>query len=100
MRKTFDSKFKARVALEAIRELKTIAEIANQYQVHPNQVSIWKRDALNRLPELFQDGRKKHKNQEPEITREDIFQEVGVLKVENEFLKKKYRQLYGEHVIL
>ncbi len=43
MRRTFDSKFKARVALEAIKEEKTIAEIANQYEVHPNQVSSWKK---------------------------------------------------------
>ena len=96
MRRTFDSKFKARVALEAIKEEKTIAEIANQYQVHPNQVSAWKKEALTKMPDLFQDGRKKQKSKEPDITRGDIFKEVGVLKVENEFLKKKYRQLYGE----
>ena len=96
MRRTFDSKFKARVALEAIKEEKTIADIANQYEVHPNQVSAWKREALSKMPDLFQDGRKKQKSKKPNITRDDIFKEVGVLKVENEFLKKKYRQLYGE----
>ena len=96
MRRSFDSKFKARVALEAIKEEKTIADIANQYEVHPNQVSAWKREALSKLPDLFQDGRKKQKSKAPDITRDDIFKEVGVLKVENEFLKKKYRQLYGE----
>jgi transposase-like protein len=96
MRRTFDSKFKARVALEAIKEEKTIADIANQYEVHPNQVSAWKREALSKMPDLFQDGRKKQKSKKPDITRDDIFKEVGVLKVENEFLKKKYRQLYGE----
>jgi len=96
MRRSFDSKFKARVAIEAIKEEKTIAEIANQYQVYPNQVSTWKKEALSKIPDLFQDGRKKQKNKEPDISRDDIFKEVGVLKVENEFLKKKYRQLYGE----
>ncbi|HDZ10593.1 MAG TPA: hypothetical protein ENH53_00130 [Bacteroidetes bacterium] len=96
MRRTFDSKFKARVALEAIKEEKTIAEIANHYEVHPNQVSSWKKEALTKMPDLFQDGRKKQKSNEPEISRDDIFKEVGVLRVENEFLKKKYRQLYGD----
>ena len=88
MRRTFDSKFKARVALEAIKEEKAIAEIANQYEVHPNQVSAWKKEALKNMPNLFQDRRKNKKSREPDITRDDIFKEVGILKVENEFLKK------------
>ena len=88
MRRSFDSKFKARVALEAIKEEKPIADIANQYEVHPNQVSAWKREALSKMPDLFQDVRKKQKAKEPDVTSDDIFKEVGVLKVENEFLKK------------
>ena len=100
MRRSFDSKFKARVALEAIREDKTTAEIANHYEVHPNQVNTWKKEAMTKLPDLFQDGRKNQKSKEPNISRDDIFKEVGVLKVENEFLKKKYKQLYGRDAII
>ena len=95
MRRTFDGNFKARVALEALREEKSVAEIAGVYEVHPNQVSAWKREALNRLPDLFVDGRRKSKSSKPEITRDDILKEVGQLKVENEFLKKKYARLCG-----
>ena len=91
-----DSKLKAHVAIEAIKEGKTISEIAKPYQVHPNELSTWKKEALRKTPYLFHDGCKKHKSKEPDISRDDIFKEVGVLKVENEFLKKKYRQLYGE----
>ena len=96
MRRTFDSKFKACVALAAIKEEQSIAEIAGKYEVHPNQVRSWKKEALSKMSDLFQDGRKKKKVKEFDITRDDIFKEVGMLKVENEFLKKKYRQLYGE----
>jgi len=99
MRKTFDGKFKSAVALEALREDKALAEIAVKYQVHPNQISNWKKEALEKLPELFQDGRRKRKSDEPVITRDDLLREIGQLKVENEFLKKKHRQLFGEVVI-
>ena len=99
MRKTFDGKFKSVVALEALREDKALAEIAVKYQVHPNQISNWKKEALEKLPELFQDGRRKRKSDEPVITRDDLLREIGQLKVENEFLKKKHRQLFGEVVI-
>ena len=95
MRRTFDSKFKARVALEAIKNEKTIAEIANQYEVHPNQVSQWKKQALEGFQQIFADGRRKQSKEKHEITRDDLLKEIGQLKVENAFLQKKYNQIFG-----
>ncbi len=98
MRKTFDGAFKAKVSLEAIQENSTIAEIASKYEVHPNQVGLWKKEARNRLKELFTDQRKTTKREK--ISRDDILREVGQLKVENEFLKKKYKKVCGMELIL
>ena len=98
MRKTFDGAFKAKVALEAIQENMTIAEIASKYEVHPNQVGLWKKEAKKRLKELFSDQRKTGKHEK--ISRDDILREVGQLKVENEFLKKKYKKVCGMELVL
>ncbi len=53
MRKRYDAQFKARVALEAIRGDRTLAEIASTYQVHPNQITKWRRQVLEELPKVF-----------------------------------------------
>ena len=97
MRKNFDSSFKAKVALEALQENQTIAEIASKNEVHTNQVGLWKKEAKNRLKELFLDNRIKTKREK--ITRDDILKEVGQLKVENEYLKKKYKKVCGKILI-
>jgi len=94
MRKHYDSKFKSKVALEALKGELSITELASRYQVHPNQISNWKRQFLENMNTVFDSPRKKAK-QEAEITRDDLLKEIGQLKVENEFLKKKYKQLFG-----
>ncbi len=95
MRKTYDKQFKAMVAIEAIKGEKTIGEIAAQYEVHPNQVSKWKKKALQNLPELFSRG-KNQKEKSKEQLQEELYKHIGKLKVENEFLKKKYDQIFGK----
>ena len=94
MRKSYDRKFKARVALEAIKGESSITELASKYKVHPNQISNWKKQFLENMDTLFTSSRKKSK-EEDEITRDDLLKEIGQLKVENVFLKKKYKQLFG-----
>ena len=94
MRKSYDSKFKARVALEALKGEHTITELASKYEVHPNQVSNWKKQFTENMSLVF-DSPAKRAEKESEITRDDLLKEIGQLKVENEFLRKKYRKLFG-----
>ncbi len=94
MRKKWSDKEKARISLEAIREKMTVTEIAAKYKVHPNQVSKWKKQLIENLPELFSNG-KNNKINETENQLDELYKEIGKLKVENEFLKKTYNQIYG-----
>ena len=91
MRKSYDSKFKAKVALEAVKSEFSITELASKYEVHPNQISNWKKQFLKNISTVF--DRSKKSKEETEITRDDLLREIGQLKVDNEFLKKKYMQL-------
>ena len=93
-RKIYDKKFKAKVALEAIREEKTLSELSEQYGVNSNVISRWKKEVLEQLPEIFSKPRAK-KSKELHKQEEELYKEIGKLKVENEFLKKKYNQLLG-----
>ena len=88
MRKRYDGSFKARVALEAIRGDRTVAEIAAAYGVHPNQISKWKKQALDELPKIFSCRYEKTEAQGKELT-DQLYQQIGRLKVELDWLKKK-----------
>ena len=87
-RKKFSSDFKAQVALEAIRGEKTMAEIASIYEVHPNVVGQWKKQVLEQLPEIFSNGKRRRQDDESAL-RDRLYQEIGQLKVELDWLKKK-----------
>jgi transposase-like protein len=87
-RKQYSPKFKARVAVEALRDEKTLSQLGSQYKVHPLQIAKWRKAALDQLPELFVDGRKRpHHQTEAETTA--LYEEIGRLKVELDWLKKK-----------
>jgi putative transposase len=88
MRKRYDASFKARVALEAIRGDRTVAEIAATYGVHPNQITKWKRQALDELPKIFS-GRNEKKEAQGKDLVDQLYQQIGQLKVELDWLKKK-----------
>jgi transposase len=86
-RKTYSPKFKARVALEALRGDKTLSQLGSRYRVHPIQIAKWRKLALDQMPELFVDGRRKAGHDEVESTA--LYEEIGRLKVELDWLKKK-----------
>ncbi|WP_419177029.1 transposase [Desulfosediminicola sp.] len=83
-RRNFSDSFKAKVALEALRGDKTIQEIAAKYQVHPNQVSTWKRQAVEGMADVFSRGGKSEGPTEAEV--KDLHAKIGRLTVENDFL--------------
>jgi len=87
-RRNHSAQFKAKVALAAAKGDKTIAELASQYEVHPNQITKWKKQLLESLPEIFNRSRKKDQHRKDELT-EHLYQQIGQLKVELDWLKKK-----------
>jgi len=87
-RRTFTDKFKAKVALEAVKGMKTLAELAAEYQVHPNQISDWKKQLLANAPELFALGKRHRAKTEEELTA-PLYEEIGRLKMDVKWLEKK-----------
>jgi transposase-like protein len=91
-RRKHTAEFKARVAIEAIRGVKTISEIAAEFEIHPVMVGNWKKDMLEHLPDLIENKHaKQEKNTEKET--EQLHRKVGQLTMEVEFLEKKCKQL-------
>jgi transposase len=95
MRKRYDKAFKAKVALEALRGDKTVQELAALYEVHPNMVTLWKKQLLEGAEMLFEKPGKDAERHELEQKQDELYKQIGKLQIENDFLKKKYKQLYG-----
>jgi transposase-like protein len=87
-RKSFTSQYKAKVALEAIRGIKTLNEIAQEFTVHPTQVGEWKKALLAQAPGIF-DGKRGPRPDDPSASPERLYSEIGRLKMELDWLKKK-----------
>ena len=87
-RKRFDEGFKAKVALEAVKGEKTLAEIASHFGVHPNQVTQWKKRLLDEIPHVF--GKKLDRTQHAKDELiDELYRQIGQLKVELDWVKKK-----------
>jgi transposase-like protein len=89
-KRTFSAEFKAKVAIEAIKEVRTISELAQIYQVHPNVISLWKKEFLTNAGKVFEKG-KKESDQIEKLKKEndDLIHEIGKLTVDLNWLKKK-----------
>ena len=88
MRKTYTANFKAKVALEAIKGDRSLAELASRYEVHATQIGVWRKALVAGMPDIFSDKRpKKEARGEEETAR--LYEEIGRLKVELDWLKKK-----------
>ena len=88
LRSKYPPAFKAKVALEAIKEDKTSVELSSQYQVHPGQIRNWKATLKQGATDLFSGNRKKMKDNKEELIQE-LYRQIGQLKVELDWLKKK-----------
>jgi putative transposase len=87
-RRRHSGEFKAKVALEAVRGERTVNELAGFYQVHPTQIAAWKRRVLEGAAVLFGEDRQKLQKADEDLKAE-LYQQIGQLKVEVDFLKKK-----------
>lgn len=87
-RRKLTGAFKAKVALEAAKGEKTASQLASEFQVHPNQISQWKKQLMECVPEIFTDKRNKDHKQDQELIQE-LYRQIGQLKVELDWVKKK-----------
>lgn len=87
-RSTYSGKFKSKVAIAAIEGRKTIAELASEFSLHPNQISQWKSQLLARSEEIFSDKRRRDKEDNAQLI-DELYKQIGQLKVELDWLKKK-----------
>src|SRR3569832_780226 len=92
-RRRHDPEFKARVALEALKGIKTVQEIGKEFDIHPVQVSEWKKAMLDGAASVFGAGRDKAEAEDFERERTGLHAKIGQLSVEVDFLRKKSKQL-------
>lgn len=86
-RRKFTTDFKTKVVLESLKERSSIEQLAKKYEVHPTQINSWKREFLSKASEVF--NKKEGENTKPEVETEQLYAQIGRLKMENDFLKKK-----------
>jgi putative transposase len=91
-RRRHSAQFKFEVALEAAKGTKTLSELASEYQLHPRQISAWKRDLVESGPDVFS-KRRARREREQAAREAELYEQIGRLKMELEWLKKKVTRL-------
>jgi len=86
-RKQYSSEFKAKVALQALKNEETVAQLAARYEVHPTMIHTWKRNLLEGAANIFDKSHKTNKQSEAKV--DELYRHIGKLKVENDFLSRK-----------
>jgi transposase-like protein len=90
MRKTYTAAFKAKVVLEVLREEQPLSQIAGKYEIHPNQITRWRKAVVEGIPELLEDGRKKeNEDKENRELVQELYAQIGELTAKLNWLKKK-----------
>ena len=90
MKKTYKPEYKAKIVLELLREELTIGQISSKYEVHPNQITRWKRTVIEGIPELLEDKRKKDvKEEEHQALVQELYAQIGELSAKLNWIKKK-----------
>lgn len=88
-RKNHTSAFKAKVALEAVKGVLSTSEMASKFSVHPSMIAKWKKHLQDGAAELFESGKSARSNQDMDAQTASLYQEIGKLKMEVDFLQKK-----------
>jgi transposase len=88
-RRKFTGAFKAKVAIEALKERETLAELSKRYEVHPTMISKWKQEFLERAGEVFE----KKSDGDSEVDVDKLYTKIGQLEMQNDFLKKNLKKI-------
>jgi transposase len=88
-RRKFTGAFKAKVAIEALKERETLAELSKRFEVHPNMISKWKQEFLEKSAEIFD----KKSDADSGVDADKLYAKIGQLEIENDFLKKSLNKI-------
>lgn len=87
-RKKHRAEFKAKIAFEAAKGIKTLGQLASEFKIHPTQITTWKKTLMTQMPELFKSSGQ-HQKEDDGVTKAELYEQIGRMRVELDWLKKK-----------